>query len=282
MEIRASMANYLDMLRRERCLSENTLRVYKSELAQLVKWLCDKHMVFYVAHLEALLPKDISPFWTGCEPPLTPAGQRLRRSITSGWLQFMYRRGIMKSKGLWFFDAVRRNHAAKPTAEIKITPKNNMTAREECLWTLLCAGLRIAEIAAISPGDFTINFQRLIVKGKGGKQRIAVFDNKEADILCHYIYPRRSDCMVFGQDRLLCGSSISSLRNEIKALSIEGAAPHDYRRAFASDCYKNQIDAKVIQSALGHSSASTTGIYISKSAKQESLMRDYKKAHPRA
>lgn len=277
MEIRASMANYLDMLRRERCLSKNTLRVYKSELSQLVAWLWDKHMVSYVAHLEVLLPKDISLFWTGCEPPLTPAGQRLRRSITSGWLQFMYRRGIMKSEKLWHLDAVRRNQGARTTAEINITPKSDMTAREKCLWALLSAGLRIAEIAAVTPADFTVNYQRLIVKGKGGKQRIAVFDDKESEALCHYIALRRTDLFVFSSD-----SSISSLRNEIKALSIEGAAPHDYRRAFASDCYKNQIDAKVIQSALGHSSASTTGIYISKSAKQESLMRDYKKAHPRA
>lgn len=283
MEIRASMANYLDMLRRERCLSKNTLRVYRSELAQLVTWLWNYRAVSYVAHIEGLRAKEIERFWTEQQPPLTPAGQRLRRTITSGWLNFLCKRGILQTKKVWDFDAVRRTpKQVAPDNAITITPKADMTVREQCLWTLLSAGLRIGEIAAITPADFTTDYQRLIVKGKGGKQRLAVFNETEAEHICQYIGSRRSDELIFGHDRLTRGSSISSLRNEIQALSIEGVAPHDYRRAFASECYQNQLDPKIIQNALGHASASTTGIYISKSARQESLMRDYKKAHPRS
>lgn len=275
MEIKASIEKLLEVLRCQRCLSVGTLRVYESQLTILAKWLFENHLASHTEHLESLSPKDVEKFWTDSKHRLTPSGQKLRRSITSRWIEFLQKHGLLKSKKIGLFYSEKRQN--KPGIQLTgITPRSDLSARERSLWELLAAGLRISEIAEVSASDFTMDYSRLIVNGKGSKQRIALFSEAASTELQEYFSGRSLSHKPFDV------ASLSSLRNEIKALSVEHVAPHDYRRNFASECYKDNVDAKTIQSAMGHSSMATTGVYMSKEARAERMMKDYKLAHPRA
>jgi len=275
MNIRISIQKFLEVLKCQRCLSGGSLRVYESQLHKLANWLFDTHMASDVEHLEVLYARDVARFWTDNEHDLTTAGKKLRRSITSNWIGFLQKHSLLKSKKIGLFCNPKSVTASKQSMK-PIEPKADLSIREVCLWELLSAGLRIAEIAEVSAGDFTMDYSRLIVNGKGSKQRIAIFSESSSIKIQAYFSTKTLLCKPFN------AASLSSLRNEIKGLSVEGNAPHDFRRNFASDCYKHNVDAQTIQTAMGHSSMATTIAYMSKDAKTERMMKDYKMAHPRA
>ncbi len=167
-------------------------------------------------------------------------------------------------------------------------PQNHwQTARDLALLTLIYGcGLRISEALSITPQILGGN-DYLIIKGKGGKQRMVpllpIVQKRIKEYLAISPYkPLQDQSIFFGAQGKPYQARVFSrlLQNIRRQLNLpETITPHAFRHSFATHLLEKGGDLRVIQELLGHSSLSTTQRYtkIDKSR----LLSAYQQFHPR-
>jgi integrase/recombinase XerD len=159
-----------------------------------------------------------------------------------------------------------------------------------CLLELLYAsGLRISELIALPASAARRDDDMLIVRGKGGKERLvplngaaksAMRDYRAALIQWSRDRASQSKWLFasFGEDGHLTRQHAA---RELKELAVaaglrpEQVSPHVLRHAFASHLLHNGADLRVVQTLLGHADISTTQIYAHVlDERLKSLVRD--------
>lgn len=151
---------------------------------------------------------------------------------------------------------------------------NEPNIKHKC-WLLLAysSGLRVEEIADLKIEYINSNKNQLRVFGKRKKERFTVLTNVTIEYLRQfykttYYYPARckSGYLFEGNQ---CAEHVSSktISNYFTALKHKYNLPenmtfHSLRHSFASNFIKAGGDPFVLKSMMGHSSLSTTSIYI--------------------
>lgn len=170
-------------------------------------------------------------------------------------------------------------------------------ARDRCALELLYgSGLRAAELCGIRQGDFDDDDRRLLVEGKGSKQRFVPVTEPARDALATW---RASGRDVFvrlapvGEERV--GSTHDDplflnrrgrpltprdLRRIVDAHASRPMHPHELRHTFATHLLEGGADLRVVQELLGHADLSTTQGYTH--VTRDHLRRVLDAAHPRA
>jgi integrase/recombinase XerD len=146
-------------------------------------------------------------------------------------------------------------------------PKN--LKHQFMLKTAYSAGLRASEVITLKPGD--IESDRMLIKvedGKGKKDRYTLLSVKLLEELQHYYKTFRPKTYLFPssykKDEPLCYESLRSIYNKArkKAGINKGPGLHTLRHSFATHLLEAGYDIRKIQLLLGHSSLSTTMIYL--------------------
>lgn len=138
--------------------------------------------------------------------------------------------------------------------------------RRACL-LMLCAGLRIAEVAALVWSDVDLELAQLTVRdGKGGKDRTLPLEKRLAASLAEVpIEKRLDDAHVIDVERGRGFSSPKALAHIFERwlprLGIDITA-HQLRHTFATELLRNGVDLETIRQLLGHSSLETTQRYL--------------------
>jgi integrase/recombinase XerD len=154
---------------------------------------------------------------------------------------------------------------------------------------LYASGLRMSELIALPASAARRDDDMLIVRGKGGKERLvplngaakcAMRDYRAAFILWSRDRAAQSKWLFasFGEDGHLTRQHAA---RELKELAVaaglrpEQVSPHVLRHAFASHLLHNGADLRVVQTLLGHADISTTQIYAHvPDERLKSLVRD--------
>jgi integrase/recombinase XerD len=143
-----------------------------------------------------------------------------------------------------------------------------------CLIELLYAtGLRISELVALPASAATRDDRMLVVRGKGGKERLVPLSGAAKAAMRAYLDGlaaadrlSRSKWLFasFGETGHLTRQHAGRELKELAAaagLRAERVSPHVLRHAFASHLLQNGADLRVVQTLLGHADISTTQIY---------------------
>lgn len=131
---------------------------------------------------------------------------------------------------------------------------------------LYATGVRVSELVNIKINDIDFNNRRIIVRGKGNKDRIVYYGEYAEDVLKEYLKTHKNkENYLFINSR---GDKISDrgvryiIDNIMQRLSIKThVTPHVLRHTFATDMLNNGCDIKIVQELLGHSSLKATEIY---------------------
>jgi integrase/recombinase XerD len=299
---------FLDMLAAERGAGENTLGAYRNDLDDLS------------AHLRAAgrtivdgTTDDLRDFIASLNERGFKASSLARRlSAVRQLYRFLYAEGkrtddpaavlegpkrartLPKVLSIAQVDALLKQAYASATNDKQPAAHRLRAARLLCLLEVVYAtGLRVSELVAL-PGSAARRDQRmLVVRGKGGKERIVPLNNQAKRAMAGYLELRAATAGRNAQSKWLFPSfgeqghlTRQHFARELKTLGqacgIEPArlSPHVLRHAFASHLLHNGADLRVVQTLLGHADISTTQIYTHVLEERlKSLVRDL---HPLA
>jgi integrase/recombinase XerD len=183
-------------------------------------------------------------------------------------------------KVLTIGDVDRLIAAARQAADATevAVPERLRARRLYCLLELLYAtGLRISELVALPASAARRDERMLIVRGKGGKERLVPLNEAAKAAMRGYASLREQagnqmrDLPAskwlfpsFGEGgHLTRQHAARELKGLAGAAGLRAAqvSPHVLRHAFASHLLHNGADLRVVQTLLGHADISTTQIY---------------------
>jgi len=279
---------FLDMQAAERGAGENTLTAYRNDLADLT------------AHLRAAGRSignagtdDLRGFLVVlAERGLKPASVARRLSATRQLFRFLYAEGKRSDDPAAVLEGPKRGRSLPKVLSIaevdKLLSEAHLEAKDKkqpaaarlraarllCLLeTVYATGLRVSELVALPASAARRDQRMLVVRGKGGKERLVPLNSQAKRAMAEYLELRASADSgapskwlfpSFGEQGHLTRQHFArELKSLGQACGIQPArlSPHVLRHAFASHLLHNGADLRVVQTLLGHADISTTQIY---------------------
>lgn len=155
-------------------------------------------------------------------------------------------------------------------------------------------GCRLSELLAMDESDISLSESRVLVKGKGSKERYVFLTDHAKHLLGEYLPRKRALQLSHGIDdkedlqalminvrgKRLSAAGVHSIFElyQVKLQMQKRFTPHVLRHSFATHLLDNDSGIRVVQELLGHSSISTTQIYAHVS--NERLRKVYLENHP--
>ena len=148
--------------------------------------------------------------------------------------------------------------------------------RLACMVELIyAAGLRVSELVGLKLEAVARDPAYLIVKGKGGKERLAPLNAAAREAVKAYLPARRGffakgikdSPWLFpsrGAGGRLTARRMAQLLDEAAlhaGIDPERVSPHVLRHAFATHLLEGGADLRAVQTLLGHADIATTQIY---------------------
>lgn len=155
---------------------------------------------------------------------------------------------------------------------------------------LYATGMRISELTGLDVGTGKITRGEMMVRGKGGKDRIVLLGRPAREALDLYLKEgrprllkgRRTSALFLNRsgERLSVRGVQSMLDRCAKKAGLSWVTPHLFRHTFATHMLGGGADLRVVQELLGHVSLSSTQVYTHVS--QRRAREVYMKSHPLA
>ncbi len=274
-EPRSSVAPFLEMMTVERGASRHTVDAYRNDLGAWLGFLRGRGRTERDAEED-----DVRAFLQfTAESGLKASTQARRLAALRQFYRFLHLEGHRADDPTLSIDGPRRQKALPrilteaeidallAAARSKDGPEG---LRLVCLLELAYAsGLRVSELVGLTLSAFTADRAALLVKGKGGRERMVPVGRFAREALTRWLEIRPVD----RKNRLFPSSGASGhiTRQHVlfmlKRLAPEAGidperiSPHVLRHAFATHLLAHGADLRAVQTLLGHADIATTQIY---------------------
>lgn len=160
-------------------------------------------------------------------------------------------------------------------------PPRKKTRDRLILRVLYRCGLRVSELTNLKIQDIDFEEGMITIRsGKGDKDRVVPLDADTLDLIEFYKAGAEEGILILSER----GDSLSTRQVERivkkyakKAGLKKNVYPHMLRHSFAVHCLKAGMNLRSVQKMLGHSSLTTTQIYLDLTG--EDIKQDYEE-HP--
>ncbi|WP_210528292.1 tyrosine recombinase [Rubellimicrobium arenae] len=274
---------FLDTIAAERDAALNTRMAYRRDLEDFAVWLAGRRV-----HLGTATRSDIDGYLSSCEADgLSKATRARRLSSIRQFFRFALDEGLRTDNPSLRLAGPGRSRKLPGTLDVpeiealiaaaRTAPRDR--TRSTCLLEVLYAtGMRVSELVSLPVGAARGDPRVLLVKGKGGKERIVPLSVTAREALAHWLSERDGAEAARGgagpASRFLFPSrgSAGHLTRQgffgmLKELALragippERVTPHRLRHAFATHLLAGGADLRSIQVMLGHADVATTEIY---------------------
>jgi integrase/recombinase XerD len=280
---------FLEMMSVERAAAKNTLIAYTRDLTDASGFLTARGRDLADASAE-----DVEAYFTALGARgLSPATASRRRAAVRQFYRFVLGEGWRADDPSRRVEAPRKGRSLPKVlsrAEVDRLiaaagakdgasnggPNGAAGLRLACMVELAYAsGLRISELTGLTLAEMARDPAYLIVKGKGGKERLAPLNHAARTAVKAYLVVRpgflpkgdKANPWLFasrGKEGRLTPRRFAQLLDEAAAdAGIDPArvSPHVLRHAFATHLLEGGADLRVVQTLLGHADIGTTQIY---------------------
>jgi integrase/recombinase XerC len=291
---RAWIERFLSHLALERQVSGHTIAAYRHDLSALTAF-CERRRL---VRFDALDDTHIRTFAAALHGAGLAARSIQRRlSAVRTFYEFLLREGAVKRNPALDVRAPKRQKRLPATLDadqmgrlLAFRVDDLLSARDKAIMELFySSGLRLGELASLTPGSLDLRDRTVRVRGKGRKDRIVPVGRPAVDALERWLR-ERAGTVKSGVDALFVGRAGRPLTVRAVQLRIGTWArrqglgrhvhPHMFRHSFATHLLESSGNLRGVQELLGHADISTTQIYTHLDFQH--LATVYEAAHPRA
>ncbi len=271
---------FLEMMAAERGASLRTLDAYDRDLADVAGFLKTRGR-----EISAATAEDLRTYLDQLQrAAMAPRTAARRLSCLRQFYKFLYAEGVRSDDPTAALDSPRLGRPLPKfltEAEVESllaaaregegAKGRRMTAMLELLYA---TGLRVSELVSL-PLAAVRDKPTLIVRGKGGKERLIPVGQAARDALADYVGVRaqffsakaKSSPWLFpapAKEGHLTRTSFAVMLKDVAVragIAPSRVSPHVLRHSFATHLLSHGADLRSLQQMLGHSDISTTQIY---------------------
>jgi len=294
--VEAHIRTFLNCLRVEKGLSENTLQAYRRDIQKFAAFAAGRKLGTKDARRSDIVEFLGSLYRRGLDSRsvarhLVTIRNFFRFALTEGYIDDdpaatiespRFRQSLPEFLSLEEVDGLLQQPDTETTLGL----------RDRALIELMySAGLRVSELCGVRVDDMQIDSGCLRCVGKGNKERIVPVGRQALAVVQKYLRTARPKLLREGSSPYLFLNQRGHKLNRITFWKLLGAygrkaglrkalTPHMLRHSFATHLLDRGADLRSVQIMLGHSDISTTQIYTH--VVEERLKQVYKAHHPRA
>ena len=286
---------FLDFLKDDKKLSDNTLQSYRRDIEQYEKYVSDNKINYLKVTEETIL--EYMEFLRE-ENKKESTISRSLASIRS-FYQYLIRVKKIKKDPTMTIESPKINKrtpnilTSKEVELLLDQPKDvdlKGTRDKAMLEFAYATGMRVTEMISLDIDDVKLDEGYVVCRGRS-KSRNIPLGSMSLKALKEYIDDARpylirdeSEEALFvnvNGTRLTRQGFWKIVKYYKEQAHIEkDITPHELRHSFATHLLQNGADLKAIQTMLGHSDISSTQVYMQ--FQDPGIKNEYKKAHPRA
>jgi integrase/recombinase XerD len=303
-DVTRAVRTYLDHLSVERGLAANTLSSYRRDLRRYQQYLAETG----VEGLDQVTESTVASFLVRLRegdaehPPLSSTSAARTVVAVRGFHKFAVRDGLVETDpaaGVKPPAPAKRLPKALPLADVEAileaagSPGTTLALRDRALLEVLYGtGARISEAVGLDVDDLDSVDGTVLLRGKGGKQRLVPVGSYAQEAVSAYLVRGRPELVATGKGtpalflnarggRLSRQSAWAVLVKAAERAGItKDVSPHTLRHSFATHLLDGGADVRVVQELLGHASVTTTQVYTLVTV--DNLREVFAAAHPRA
>jgi integrase/recombinase XerC len=293
-------ASFVRAARAERDLSPHTIAAYSSDLAQFAEWArrggvlsvedVDRRLLRrYVAYLSERRYSRRS-----VARKISTVRSMLRWAVLHGYIGGTPTGDLSTPKLDRPLPRILKASEADALCDRPPTDDPAGLRDRAVIELLYGSGLRVSELCGLDVDDVDLKVNRVVVTGKGRKQRSIPLGEPAAEALLGYVKGARAHFMEKTPQAPASEALFLNARGgrlgprSVRAILAKYSSgdpgppmnPHALRHSFATHLLDGGADLRVVQELLGHESLATTQIYTHVSS--ERLRAVYDQSHPRA
>jgi len=276
------LKEYVDFLKYEKNLSNNTIIAYKKDIEAFIDFI-QKSNITNAININRENISDFTKYLSYNN--IKPSSIVRKIASIKGFFRFLNTRREIKNNPSINASTPKipkRLPKVISVEEIEKILTNKMNSEERAIFELLYAtGLRVSELVNLNMIDIDLKENTVRTIGKGSKERIIPHGKKAKNAIKLYLQERENKIKILNPKYLnkekvflnQHGGAISRqyvynfIKEQGKHINKE-ISPHTIRHSFATHLLENGADLRIVQELLGHTNIETTQLYTHISKKR--------------
>ena len=292
----SNLESYIDYLQYQKGYSSYTVESYYNDINEFLEY-CSKEAIDY----KNIEYSDTRIYLMYLKEEKKDINSSVNRKLSAlrGFYKYLVSKKIVKNNVFSLLNGQKKSKKLPRYFEYNeleelFSVPNTSTSKGQrdllILEMLYATGVRVGELVNIKVKDIDRSSRRILILGKGNKERNVEYGEYCEDILNKYLAYGRKELNTSNSDYLLInhvGKPLTErgvryiLSELIKKTSLtKNISPHMIRHSFATHLLNEGCDLLSVQKLLGHESISATQVYTHVTT--DRLKEVYYNSFPRA